>query len=144
MKTATKTLTIAGAAILFSALSLNAMIQINSPATPARDTLRVKVTGIKTAGGNIMVSAGDYTRPLEMAGAMVPASGETVECVLVGDVAPGTNLYAFHDENGNFNLDLTEKKLPAEGCYYGKIEPSEEGALTVELTYYTQAENREK
>jgi uncharacterized protein (DUF2141 family) len=144
MKKAIKNAVLTGVTILFSDLTLNGMAQVNSPAASVRDTLRVKVTGIKTTGGNIMVAAGDHTRPLEMAGAMTPANAETVECTLVGDVAPGTNLYAFHDENGNFNLDMTENKLPIEGCYYGKIEPSENGTTTVELTYYTQAEIPEK
>jgi uncharacterized protein (DUF2141 family) len=141
MKTAIKNAVLTGVTILFSGLTLNG-VAMESRAQS--DTLRVKITGIKTSTGNIMVAAGDHTRPLEMAGAMAPANAKTVECTLVGDVAPGTNLYAFHDENGNFNLDMTENKLPIEGCYYGKIEPSENGTTTVELTYYTQAENPEK
>lgn len=123
---------IATAAIILSGIPADCMAQA--------DTLRVKITGIKTFTGKIMVAGGDYGKPMEMASAMVEADAETVECVISGDIAPGTKLYIFHDANNNFQLDMTNDGVPTEGCYSGTIEPDKNGVQMVELKYYIWAE----
>lgn len=98
--------------------------------------IKVKVTGIRNDNGKIMVSGGDFDKPAEMAYGMTEARKDTVVCALFGKLAPGAKIYAFHDENGNFDLDRYPGGKPAEGCFAGTAEPAEDGVITIALTYY--------
>ncbi len=101
--------------------------------------LKIRVTGIRGNSGTVMVALGDYTDMANMVGGMVSASDVrdgVAECVLTGDIDLGKTLYAFVDSNGNFNLDLGERGIPAEGCAFGPVTLDENGTATIELKYY--------
>ncbi len=107
--------------------------------TPEAGNLKVRITGIRENTGTVMVALGDYTDLGNMVGEMVPASAAqdgTAECVLTGKIDLGATLYAFLDTNGNFNLDLGERGIPAEGCAFGPVTLDENGTATIELKYY--------
>jgi uncharacterized protein (DUF2141 family) len=104
----------------------------------AQDSLRVRITAVKGGKGTLLVALGDYTDPAEMAYAMVPVIGETVECTLRGKIDRAAKLHAFHDANGNYTLDKDAAGIPAEGCASGPLSIAEDGAATVTLKYYKQ------
>ena len=131
--------TIAMAAI---AAFVTTVVAAQTPETTTAVTtseLKVKITGIRENTGTVMVALGDYKDLTNMVGEMVPASTAnegTAECILSGDIDLGATLYAFLDSNRNFNLDLNERGIPAEGCAFGPVVLDENGTATIELKYY--------
>ncbi len=119
---------------LFAADYASAQDNMQDPAQNNR--LKVKISGIREAKGTIMVALGDYADPAKMAVAMVPANEGTVECVLTGNIDLDARLHVFHDENGNFNLDMNEMGVPTEGCASVPVETDENGTALVKLTYH--------
>ena len=111
MKKTIKQIALLTAAILMGIFACNA----------ADGDVKVNVSGIKGAKGNIMIAVGDYEDMAGMVTAMVPVSDGSVEVTM--SLKPGTtNLYVFHDENMNFNLDRTAEGNPKEGCYMGSVD----------------------
>lgn len=115
------------AAMLLSGTAADCMAQENG-------SLKVKVTGIRSDKGRIMVAAGDYNHPETMAYGMTQAKLGSVECILHDKFEPESNIYAFHDENGNFNLDKDTEGKPVESCFAGITEADDNGVITIPLT----------
>ena len=97
---------------------------------------KVKVTNIRNGSGTILIAAGDFEKPKEMAYGMAEAKQTGVECTLFGKVGPGMKIYAIHDENGNLQLDMGEDGKPAEGCFSGIVESDKEGNIVIAMKYY--------
>lgn len=88
------------AIILFSVCSLSAM---------AQNDLTIKVTNIPSAQGKVMIATdkGQYN--------MVDAKGPDAVLELKGVPEGKCKLYVYHDENGNYQLDM-ENGIPSEYC----------------------------
>lgn len=127
MKKTIKIMLIAIAVMLLSGTAADCMAQEGGK-------VKVKVTGIRSDAGRIMVAAGDFNHPETMAYGMADAKTGSVECTLYGKFEPGTNIYAYHDENGNAILDKDAEGKPLEGCFAGTAEPDENGVITISLT----------
>lgn len=79
-------------------------------------SLTVKVSGIRSNQGNVMIAVGDYqAAPDKVLGRLLPS--DTMGVTFVFDKVPaGTHkVYLFHDENMNYKLDMDEKHIPMEG-----------------------------
>ena len=78
----------------------------------------VIITGVRDAGGEIRVAAcedEEFLRPDCFRSAAIPAQAGTVELTL-HDVPPGTYaLQAFHDVDGNGEIDTNLFGVPREG-----------------------------
>ena len=121
---------------IFILVSANCAAQENS--------LKLKIGNIKKEGGTILIAVGDYTNPMAMVSKMIKVDGNKAECTLY-DIPEGkTNLYVFHDENGNYTLDRNGEGIPLEGCYSGKIEiGKDKKEAEIKLKYYG-TDGREK
>ena len=89
--------------------------------------MTVKVKNIRSAKGKVMIAAdkGQY--------AMADATGDTVTLVLKEVPEGKCKLYVYHDENGNYQLDL-EDGIPAENCAIVDLDMTAEAkTIDVEL-----------
>ena len=104
------------------------------------NSLKIKISDIKKEGGTILIAVGDYSNPTAMVSKMVKVEGKSVEFTL-HDLPEGkTSLYVFHDENGNYALDMSENGVPLEGCYSGELEVGKGKKETeIKLKYYDPA-----
>jgi uncharacterized protein (DUF2141 family) len=102
-------------AVLGAAL-LATSIGFVSAQTPAKCTLKVKVTGIHDTDGNVKLTLRSdpntvvQSREVEIDGKTMTATAE------FENLAPGTyGVSALHDENKNGKLDFNEVGMPVEG-----------------------------
>lgn len=88
---------------------LSAVLCMCTLAAAAQSDLTVTVTNIPSAKGKVMVATdkGQYN--------MVDAQGADAVLELKGVPAGKCKLYVYHDENGNYQLDM-ENEVPAEYC----------------------------
>jgi len=111
-----------------------------SHASAQEGTLKLRVSGLRSAEGKVMAVLVDHKDPAKVAYAMAPATDNgTVECTLTGKINLEAPLYVFHDADGNFNLNLDPAGVPVEGCFSGPVTLDEEGTALVELKYYAEA-----
>lgn len=131
-----KKLLITTALAAITALCANhATAQTPAQSPAGNDTLKVRITGIRSAEGILLVALGDDTKPTGMVATMAPATGETVECTLIGNIDPTADIHAFHDTNGNFTLDMRDG-VPTEGCASGPVVTDENGTAVINLKYF--------
>lgn len=97
--------------------------------------VKVEVRGIRSEKGNIMVMAqhGSESKPVY---AMVAAVKDTVTVVLKDVPWEEFVVSLFHDENGNWELDMNEKGIPVEGYAREKGKKSEDDPVTIKMKMY--------
>lgn len=132
MKKAIATIAKALFIVILAASSIDSHAQENS--------LKLKISDIKKEGGTILIAIGDHSDPMSMVSRMVKAEGKSVEITFYDLPEGKTNLYVFHDANGNYTLDMDENGTPLEGCYSGELEVGKGKKETeVKLKYYGPA-----
>ena len=91
-------------------------------------TITVKVSNIRGENGTILVMAqsGKETKPVY--GMAKPEKGEQFD------------ISVFHDENGNYQMDFTEDKKPAEGYAMKKCKTQQEEETVKLKLYYPASE----
>lgn len=98
-------------------------------------TITVKISNIRGDKGNVLVmaQAGKESKPVY--GMAEPKNGEAV--IKLENVEwEEFDLSVFHDENNNFQMDLTEDKKPAEGYAMKNCKPKqEEETINLKLYY---------
>lgn len=100
-------------------------------------TIIVKVSNIRRENGTILVMAqsGKETKPVY--GMAKPEKGEAT-ITLENVEWEQFDISVFHDENGNYQMDFTEDKKPAEGYAMKKCKTQQEEE-TVKLKLYYPA-----
>ena len=100
-------------------------------------TIIVKVSNIRGENGTILVMAqsGKETKPVY--GMAKPEKGEAT-ITLKNVEWEQFDISVFHDENGNYQMDFTEDKKPAEGYAMKKCKTQQEEE-TVKLKLYYPA-----
>lgn len=102
--------------------------------TAGARTIIVKVSNIQGEQGTILVMAqyGKESKPVY--GMAKPEKGE-VTITLENVEWEQFDLSVFHDENGNYKMDFTDDKKPAEGYAMKNCKPQKEEE-TVKLKLY--------
>ncbi|MCD8269828.1 MAG: DUF2141 domain-containing protein [Parabacteroides sp.] len=110
------------------------LAMIFSYSTVGARTIIVKVSNIRGEQGTILVmaQAGKESQPVH--GKAKPEKGEAT-IILENVEWEQFDLSVFHDENGNFKMDFTEDKRPAEG-YAMKNCKTQQEEDTVKLKLY--------
>jgi len=99
--------------------------------------IKVVVENIKSTDGKIMIGIGDMKDMVNMKGSMVEITGESVSSGFCDLPLGKTNVYVFHDANGNNNLDLGKNGIPLEGCAISEaVITEDEAEITIILKYY--------
>lgn len=96
--------------------------------------LKVIVTGIKEAKGNIMIAIGSPENPQAMIADMIALeSTDDLVCEFKNVPVGKVNLYVFQDMNGNYQLDQDENQIPVEPCYTKEKLKIEEGTNEIKI-----------
>ncbi len=120
---------------LYLCLAALLVLPCGLPAASEPDTLTVRIDGIRSAEGQILIALltpeGEWLQSQTKAAAV-----EGVEFLFTALPAGEAEILAFHDENGNYALDRRDDGEPAEGCAAKNcLLPSETGTERVELWY---------
>ena len=97
--------------------------------------VKVEVRGIRSAKGAIMVMAqqDSESKPVY---AMATAVKDTVTVVLKDVPWEKFLISLFHDENGNWELDMNEQGIPVEGYAREKCKKEADASATVKMKMY--------
>ena len=97
--------------------------------------VKVEVRGIRSAKGDIMVMAqqDSESKPVY---AMATAVKDTVTVVLKDVPWEKFLISLFHDENGNWELDMNEQGIPVEGYAREKCKKEADASATVKMKMY--------
>lgn len=107
--------------------------------TAGARTIIVKVSNIQGEQGTILVMAqyGKESKPVY--GMAKPEKGE-VTITLENVEWEQFDLSVFHDENGNYKMDFTDDKKPAEGYAMKNCKPQKEEEIVKLKLYYPSNE----
>lgn len=97
--------------------------------------VKVEIRGIRSAKGNIMVMAQKdaESKPVY---AMAAAVKDTVTVILKDVPWEQFQVSLFHDENGNWELDMNEQGIPVEGYAREKCKKEPDAPATVKVKLY--------
>lgn len=97
--------------------------------------VKVEIRGIRSTKGNIMVMAQKdaESKPVY---AMAVAVKDTVTVILKDVPWEQFQVSLFHDENGNWELDMNEQGIPVEGYAREKCKKEPDAPATVKVKLY--------
>lgn len=119
-------------------ICIAALLGTFAPTAPAR-TLTLRFEGLRSDRGKLLVALTDgCRRHFEQ----LTISGGRAELTLRDIAADSLTLNAFHDENGNWRLDLDDEGLPAEGAVRTRVRPGDDDTDEVVTLRYDFARGR--